>query len=148
MEQLAALWADAIREEAELACMMVDGDGFKQVNDTYGHDAGDQVLRELSAALRNAVRTDDLVCRLGGDEFFVLCPKTPMAHATQLAERIREHIAGLRVRVGGGTWVGSVSVGVAVRRADMTDPLALVKAADNAVYAAKRQGRNCVATSS
>ena len=145
MRSFQRAWVDAINSNAALACMMIDADGFKQINDTYGHDAGDGVLRALSKQMRNAVRTDDLVCRLGGDEFLIICTDTPMDGALQLAEKIRSEVAALRVRAGSGEWRGSISVGVAVRTAAMASMEDLLKAADLGVYAAKRKGRNCVA---
>ncbi|MGE5757873.1 MAG: GGDEF domain-containing protein [Sideroxydans sp.] len=145
MRRLELAWAESVREATPLACMMVDADGFKQVNDNYGHDAGDEVLRQLSRNLRYAVHTDDVVCRLGGDEFLIICPRTPQEGAVQLAEKIRLAIAALRVPTGGGEWRGSISIGVALRRVGMERYEALVKAADESVYAAKKNGRNCVA---
>lgn len=139
-------WNDAMRKDSALACMMIDADGFKQINDTYGHDAGDDVLRELARTLAHAVRTDDIVCRLGGDEFLIICPFTPLAGALKFAETIRREVAALRVPAGAGEWPGSISVGVAARSADMKGLEALMKTADDGVYIAKRNGRNRVAT--
>ncbi len=148
LRRLEQAWEEATREGTPLACMMVDADGFKQINDNYGHDAGDEVLRQLARNLRYAVRTDDIVCRLGGDEFFVICQGTPQGGAMRLAEKMRQAIAALRVPAGGGEWRGSVSIGVAARTAGMEKYEALIKAADDGVYAAKKNGRNCVAVCS
>ena len=145
MRSFQRAWEEAVGGNSALACMMIDADGFKQINDTYGHDAGDRVLQALSKQLRNAVRNDDLVCRLGGDEFLIICTDTPMDGALQLAEKIRSEVAALRVSAGSGEWRGSISVGVAVRTAAMNTMEDLLKAADMGVYAAKRKGRNCVA---
>lgn len=145
IDRLNMAWSQSVHTDSPLACMMVDADGFKQVNDTYGHDAGDESLRVLSRQLREAVRTDDLVCRLGGDEFLIICPATTMNGALQLAEKIRVEVAALRVRAGTGQWCGSVSVGVAARTAKFKKVEELLKAADLGVYVAKRKGRNCVA---
>lgn len=142
---LAAEWNAARRDDTPLSCMMIDADGFKTINDTHGHDAGDEVLRVLSNALRDTVRTDDLVCRLGGDEFLIICTRTPLDGAMQLAESIRRSVAALCVKAGSGEWCGSVSIGVATSTAEMSGPDNLMKAADNGVYQAKRNGRNCVA---
>jgi hemerythrin len=139
-------WETAQRDGKPLACMMVDADGFKQVNDTHGHDAGDAVLRALSTQLNDAVRTDDIVCRLGGDEFLIICAGTPLNGAMRLAETIRQKVAALRVPAGDGEWCGSISVGVAARTASMKGLEDLMKAADQGVYVAKHNGRNCVAT--
>lgn len=145
MERLGREWEACTRIGAPLACMMIDADGFKQINDSYGHDAGDEVLRQLARQLRYAVRTDDVVCRLGGDEFLILCPNTPLPGAMHIAELLRKSIDALRVPAGTGEWKGSVSVGVAVRAPDMHSLEDLIKAADESVYAAKRNGRNRVA---
>ena len=147
MIRLANDWAQSQKSGTSLACMMIDADGFKQINDNYGHDAGDEVLRQLSDNLRYAVRTDDAVCRLGGDEFLIICPETSLEGALHAAELIRKKIASLRVPAGAGIWSGSISVGVATRSPDMRGPEDLLKAADEGVYLAKRNGRNCVACS-
>jgi diguanylate cyclase (GGDEF)-like protein/hemerythrin-like metal-binding protein len=129
-----------------LSCMMIDADGFKTVNDTFGHDAGDDVLRALSRCLRGAVRTDDYVCRLGGDEFLIICPHTSLAGALQLAETVRQKVAAMVVPTGAGQWKGSVSVGVAARAPDTDGVDGMMRLADEGLYLAKRGGRNAVAT--
>ena len=147
MAWLEQAWAAASRNVSALSCIMIDADGFKQVNDRYGHEAGDEVLRQLARHLRYSVRTDDTVCRLGGDEFLIICPGTGLEGALQAAEATRQEISKLRVDVaGGGQWVGSVSMGVASRMATTGDFDALLKIADDGLYIAKRQGRNCVAS--
>ena len=145
MAALAQYWAESLQDGTPLACMMIDADGFKQINDSYGHDAGDEVLRQLSKNLRFAMRTDDVVCRLGGDEFLIICPQTSLEGALNAAELMRQTIAVLRISAGKGVWTGSVSVGVAARTSDMLAPEDLIKSADEGVYIAKRNGRNCVA---
>jgi hemerythrin len=145
MARLARDWSESLRDETPLACMMIDADGFKQINDNYGHDAGDEVLRQLSNNLRDSVRTDDIVCRLGGDEFLIICPRTSLEGVLNAAELTRKAIAALRVTAGNGVWSGSISVGVAVSKSGMHGPEDLLKAADDGVYIAKRNGRNRVA---
>ena len=147
MQRLATEWESSETKGTPLSCLMIDADGFKQINDRFGHDAGDIILRALARQLLLAVRTDDIVCRLGGDEFLIICTRTPFDGALQLAETVRAEVAALRVPVGDGKWIGSISVGVASRSCEMTGYEALIKAADLGVYAAKRGGRNCVATS-
>lgn len=71
MRRLASFWEESIQNDSPLVCIMIDVDHFKEVNDTYGHDAGDVVLRELAIRLQHSLRSDDTVCRLGGDEFFI-----------------------------------------------------------------------------
>lgn len=149
MLQLQQLWHETQRSRLPLSCMMIDADGFKAINDTYGHDAGDIVLKRLANELRHRVRTDDLVCRLGGDEFLVICPNTDLHGACHLAEQIRSMVARLRVQAGkDGHWQGSISVGVAVSTPEMTSIDTLLKIADDGVYMAKHAGRNCVRSAS
>lgn len=143
MLHLAALWHEAQPTGAPLGCLMVDADNFKEINDTYGHDAGDIVLQSLATELHNSVRTDDIVCRLGGDEFLIICPNTDLEGTLYLAEQICSQISKLKVRVGFGFWQGSVSIGAAVTSADTQNIDALIKAADQGVYLAKEAGRNC-----
>ena len=144
MRQLQLLWAESVATDKPLACLMIDADGFKSINDTYGHAAGDRVLQRLSIELLHSVRSDDIVCRLGGDEFLVICPQTSLKGAHHIAEQTRAKVANLKVITGSGFWYGSVSIGVAVRDEKMKKADDLLKASDKAVYAAKNAGRNCV----
>lgn len=144
LNQLEVLWRESQHRRTPLSCLMIDADGFKTINDTYGHDAGDAVLQRLARELRHSVRSDDIVCRLGGDEFLAILPDTSQSGALQLAETIRSNVAALRVAAGGGYWPGSVSIGVVAVTTAMADITDLLKAADDAVYRAKRDGRNCV----
>ena len=146
MKSLAQYWQKSTPTGIPLACMMIDADGFKQVNDSYGHESGDEVLRQLARCLRNSVRNDDVVCRLGGDEFLILCDHTTLTGAMTTAEKLRSEVSELVVHVGSGVWRGSVSVGVAQRTQTMKALDELLKLADESVYAAKRSGRNCVAS--
>lgn len=130
------------RHGTKVALMIIDLDNFKQVNDTLGHSAGDQLLVEVARRLRHAVRQDDVVARLGGDEFAVLLtsandPSELGGLAERLVERLREPVAveGAEVRPG-------ASIGVAVGDADATDTDRLLAQADLALYASKEGGRN------
>lgn len=143
MRQLQLL-LNEVSDTEPLACMMIDADGFKAINDNYGHDAGDAVLKRLAQELRYSVRSDDIVCRLGGDEFIVICPQTNLEGALHLGEQTRGKIASLEVPAGEGTWSGSVSIGVASADHHISEIKTLLKMADKAVYEAKRSGRNCV----
>ncbi|ABV35965.1 GGDEF family protein [Shewanella sediminis HAW-EB3] len=144
MEKLTQLWQESVQSQQPLACMMLDADHFKTVNDTYGHDAGDRVLCELSRELQHAVRTDDIVCRLGGDEFVIICPATDLNGIRHIATQVHEKIAAMTVSFGSGSWQGSISVGVSSRTDQMQDYSELIKRADEAVYLAKQAGKNCV----
>ncbi len=142
--QLQELWREVMESNGSLALMVIDADGFKTINDSYGHDAGDVVLQHLARELRHSVRSDDVVCRMGGDEFLILCPNTPLEGALYIAEVTRSKIASLKVPAGEGFWHGSISVGVAVNNTAVTSVDELLKVADDGVYMAKQAGRNCV----
>ncbi len=146
IRSLSRLWEESTEARSPLVCIMIDADYFKAVNDTYGHDAGDVVLVEVSTTLQNAFRNDDIVCRLGGDEFFAICPNTDLEGGMRIAEKVRLAISELRVPTGGVPWHGSISVGVAARSDDFPDYEALIKAADKGVYLAKEAGKNNVKT--
>ncbi|MEE4637924.1 MAG: bacteriohemerythrin [Wenzhouxiangella sp.] len=147
MMLLDALWKESDENAKPLSALMIDADHFKEVNDTYGHDAGDQVLTELSRELQHSLRSDDLIFRLGGDEFLVLCPATDFDGAMQVAEALLARVALMRVATGSGFWKNSISVGVATREPSMTVFDNLIKSADDSVYLAKKAGRNCVRAS-
>lgn len=147
MRRLQAEWREWLDRGTPLACIVLDADGFKPINDTFGHDAGDEVLRQLALRLRDAVRTDDAVCRMGGDEFLVICGRTALEGAMQIAEKLRHDVGELRVAAGRGEWRGSISAGVGACAPWMKNVEALLKAADDGLYAAKRNGRNCVMSS-
>lgn len=146
MRALATLWIESIKKDLPLTCMMLDVDYFKEVNDTYGHDAGDLVLSELAKLFQHSVRNDDIVCRLGGDEFLIICPNTDKDGGKHIAELILRAISRLRISIGGESYHGSISVGVASRTRNMMNYQELIKAADKAVYIAKQDGKNCVRT--
>lgn len=144
LSQLALLWEESIQTREDLVCIMIDADNFKEVNDTYGHDAGDRVLVELASTLRNSFRTDDIVSRLGGDEFLIICPKTDKQGGIYIAETTLKTVSNLRIATGGKPWIGSISMGVAYYKPEMQSFEELIKAADRAVYAAKKAGKNCI----
>lgn len=144
MTRLELAVLDYLGGEQPVSCLMIDADGFKRVNDTFGHDGGDRLLEALARTLRQSVRTDDVVGRLGGDEFLVILPKTPHQGAMVIADRVLEGVRALTVDVGGGEWRGSVSIGVATAGGGMRETADLVKAADESLYLAKSAGRDCV----
>lgn len=146
MERLQQEWAAALRHGRALCCMAIDVDRFKEINDRHGHDVGDQVLLELAGAVRSSIRAEDVACRVGGDEFLVICPDTTLEPSLLVAERVRRTVEAIRIRAGDGTVGTSVSIGVAQREDAMTHFDALIKAADRGAYAAKQRGRDNVAT--
>lgn len=143
---LATLFERARSRNRPLSLMITDIDRFKLINDTWGHDAGDMVLRELASRLRKNVRGIDLACRMGGEEFVVVMPDTDAVVAEKVAERIRLQIAELPFLTGVGeqTIDVTVSVGVAGLAPDVATMEALMKRADVALYEAKNGGRNRV----
>lgn len=146
IDRIAQEWSASIRSRRPLSCMVIDIDRFKEINDGYGHDVGDAVLRQSAAALKHGLRSQDVVARTGGDEFLVLCPDTDLKAALVCAERIRASVAQARVKVGDQHLSVSISVGVAQRDDLMADADAMIKRADQGAYVAKAQGRNQVAT--
>lgn len=144
MRDLSLLWIESNETDRPLSCIMIDIDYFKIINDTCGHDAGDVVLRKFSQELLGSVRSDDLVSRLGGDEFFVLCPNTDEKGVVYVANKIHENISKLKLELSHRVWTGSASIGVATKKAEMKEFEELVKQADDGVYKAKSDGKNCV----
>jgi two-component system cell cycle response regulator len=128
------------------AVMMIDLDRFKSINDRFGHDAGDAVLREFSRRLQENIRGVDLVARFGGEEFFVAMPDVDAGAAGHAAERIRRAIEDAPVRLPGqaGEVSVTVSIGVSVAGVGDDDPEAIIKRADSALYRSKEGGRNRV----
>lgn len=137
------LWR-ARREGYPLALVILDLDHFKQINDTYGHQAGDEALRELARSLQADIRHEDVLCRYGGEEFVILMPRMPLAVAAERAERWRTTIAEIRVRFGNFTLAFTTSLGVAAYPEHGKMPDELTQAADLALYIAKHEGRNRV----
>jgi diguanylate cyclase (GGDEF)-like protein/hemerythrin-like metal-binding protein len=146
MRCLSTHWEEALKNDSSLICMMIDADHFKEVNDIYGHDAGDMVLIKLAKTLQHSLRNDDVVCRIGGDEFFIICPNTDKKGGMHIAELTRKAVSELRVPTGDESWHGSISVGVASRLHSMKSHEELIKEADKCVYKAKKAGKNCVRT--
>ena len=129
-----------------LSVLILDIDYFKSVNDGFGHDAGDDVLREFADRLKASIRGIDLACRYGGEEFVVVMPDTDLGIATMVAERIRRRIAGEPFPIEGGSRSieVTISVGIAARMGPQDNAAQMLKRADEALYRAKRDGRNRV----
>lgn len=143
---MAALVERAHARHRPLSLCMIDIDRFKAINDTYGHEAGDDVLRELARRMRETVRGADLACRYGGEEFAVVMPDTDGALAESVAERLRSAIETRPFVLMGGrlSFPVTASLGIASVRAGEADPGPLFRRADAALYEAKRTGRNKV----
>lgn len=146
LQQLQRHWDESEQKNLPLACMMIDADYFKIVNDQSGHDAGDRVLITLARELEHAVRNDDFVSRLGGDEFFIICPDTSIKGAKILAQQILDKVVSIRHRIPDLQWNSSVSIGIACKDNVQESINDLIKAADQSVYHAKEAGRGCVKT--
>jgi diguanylate cyclase (GGDEF)-like protein len=142
MDRIQQEWAAAERGARPLACMLIDVDHFKRINDTHGHDVGDLVLQRVADTLKHGARTHDVICRIGGEEFLVICPDTDASAAGQCAERLRQAVGAMRIALGSTTLTLTISIGVAAMDAGMSSPDSMIKASDQAVYAAKQAGRN------
>ena len=142
---IVGLLDQAARKGKPLSLMILDIDYFKMVNDTYGHDAGDEVLKSFAARARKVVRAADLVCRFGGEEFVVVMPDTTLAVASLIAERIRAAVEKDPFTIGAGKPAipVTVSIGLAERGRDSVSE-ALYRRADKALYRSKGAGRNRV----
>ena len=135
----------SIRSEQHLGILMLDLDHFKKFNDTYGHEAGDSVLRETASLLVRSVRVEDFVCRYGGEEFVVVLPTADLRASESRAQRIREKLRDLVVMDHGRSLgIITASIGVAALPDQGTNEKELLQAADTALYRAKREGRDRV----
>jgi diguanylate cyclase (GGDEF)-like protein len=132
------------RYHSPLSLLMLDIDGFKAVNDTFGHDVGDHMLRCVADTLLHNIREIDVLARLGGEEFGILLPNTEAADAVKLAERLRLAIEKTSCAVQDQKTSVTVSIGVATRKKEIQSIDGLLKRADTAMYQAKNQGRNRV----
>jgi two-component system, cell cycle response regulator len=142
---LNVLLGKAHEQDRNLAVMILDIDHFKSVNDTYGHDVGDVVLKEFSARVKRNIRGVDLACRFGGEEFVVLMPDTGVNDAELVAERVRQAVGEKPFEINGSRPLTvTVSVGVSFNENGADTAESLIKRADLALYRAKREGRNRV----
>ena len=144
-QRLSEMFEHGERLNEPFACVMCDIDKFKSVNDTYGHQAGDAVLRQLAAILKEEAREIDRVGRYGGEEFMLLLPGTVLDAAVTFAERVRRAVESHTFTFDGGTLQRTASFGVSAwPHPRVTDCDTLVRAADDALYVAKESGRNKV----
>ena len=135
------VWRQSRRERDQLTIMMIDIDHFKRLNDRWGHLHGDDVLKQLAMHAQSLLRCEDMVARLGGEEFMVVLPLTPLQQCHALADRLRQAISVRDFGMGPGQV--TLSIGVAEYRCG--EPLtSLIERADQALYSAKDVGRDCV----
>jgi diguanylate cyclase (GGDEF)-like protein len=132
------------REQEKLSFLLMDVDGFKLINDSHGHDAGDAVLQHLSAILPGEVRAFDLAARFGGDEFIVMLVNVGREQALEIARRIHEHVTNSPLNFGSHVFNIELSMGIATFDGGDEDLKAVLKRADTALYQAKRDGKNKV----
>lgn len=146
MKTLKALWEESQIYNTDITCLMIDVDYFKQVNDGYGHDKGDEVLKKIAKQMKYSLRTDDIACRLGGDEFLVICPATNLKGGALVARTILECINKLEVKLDefGHVYKGSISIGIASKDENTTHYEQIIKNADKSVYLSKNAGKNCI----
>lgn len=145
-ERIASEFSFAQRHERPLSVLFIDADHFKLVNDTHGHAAGDEVLRALTKLILDTVRTEDVVARIGGEEFVVIVRDIEPVGILAIAERVRSGVEGLHIEYEGVTIPITISIGVATMSPETGYPSAegLVAQADAALYQAKETGRNRV----
>ena len=137
----------ALRHGSPMSLLMLDIDHFKRINDTWGHPAGDEVLRSVGKLLRESCRVYDVPGRYGGEEFCIVLPETRPGNTTVVAERIRKRLESTELSCGSGSIAVTASIGIAGMDADTDDgevlnPAALIDRADRALYSAKSRGRN------
>src|SRR6185436_12378138 len=143
---LGTLISNAAATGKPVSFLILDIDFFKKINDTYGHDVGDDVLREFANRVSHNVRGIDLACRYGGEEFVVVMPDTDMTFAYMVAERLRQSVADIpfKIAVPPGQITVTISIGVTASEGSADTAEALLRRADQALYRAKRDGRNRV----
>lgn len=142
VEQIQIAIHRAQREMTPLCLLMIDLDLFKNINDTYGHDVGDGVLKNFTQVAKKPLRATDLCARIGGEEFVILLPNTALESALQVAERVLQSVREQSIPIAQGTLTYSVSIGVSSLLPTETSYEAILKRADKALYRAKLEGRN------
>ena len=150
LDKIEAEMNRALRHGTPMSLLMIDIDHFKQVNDTHGHQTGDQVLHQVGQVLRDSCRVYDMPGRYGGEEFCLMLPETKVENTMPVAERIRRRVAATPISVQGGPVHVTTSIGVAgienVPDEDVFNANSLIERADRALYTAKDRGRNRVET--
>lgn len=147
MARMKDVVAESSRYSEKLSCIMIDIDHFKQINDTYGHDNGDIVLKEVAHVFSRNARSYDMVSRMGGEEFLIISTRSDRLDSEMLAKRLRSAVEDHIIHLSDGSKASvTISIGVATWNETYADGGELIKAADNALYRAKRNGRNRVET--
>ncbi len=146
MNVLSETWSISERSGDPMAVMLIDIDHFKKVNDTYGHAVGDRVLKEVAVSIRVTARNSDRFCRMGGEEFLIICPSgsTDKKSTALFAERLRQQIKAQKIKIDEIHIEVTISIGVALKTDSIKNPDHLINAADKALYAAKNLGRDRV----
>jgi len=144
LDYLATEWSSSHAGQRQMACLMLDIDHFKQINDSWGHVAGDALLQQLANRLKSASRSEDMLFRFGGEEFVLILSGANLALALSIAERIRHLVADEAFIFQGHQLHATVSIGLATASGEHGGADSLIQAADAALYRAKQQGRNCV----
>lgn len=133
------------RYKHHVSLLMMDIDNFKSINDTYGHQAGDEMLRKIAQVIQNTIRKIDMASRFGGEEFAIILPETHKENSRKIAERLRKKISEISIKVKGGKEVNpTISIGIASFPVDAEDKNNLIEFADEALYHSKKMGKNCV----
>jgi len=144
VEQLEREIARSNRYRRDMSLVMFDIDRFKQINDTYGHLAGDHVLKHMASTIKSKIRREDIFARYGGEEFAIILPEIDGYNAHQFAEKIRKIVEATEFSFEGTQIDVTISMGVATLDSETADSAALIKRADEHLYDAKKAGRNCV----
>ena len=144
MERLEEMISESRRTGEMFSCIMIDVDHFKQINDTYGHDSGDLVLKEIASVFKRKSRASDLISRFGGEEFLVISDLKSLYETFIFAERLRQQVANHVIILQETTMRVTISLGLTIMSPDITEGSSLILSADQALYNAKRNGRNRV----
>jgi len=134
----------AMKYNQPLSVMMIDADNLKEVNDKFGHKAGDKLIVTIAGTIEDCLRTSDIICRYGGDEFVALLPQLPATRAVETGERLRSAVENTSFDADGKKIKSTVSIGIATYPDEVGNVFELLEKADEALYECKRTGRNLV----